>query len=60
MKFNEKKTTQAASRFLTLAQGQMNYMMLIKLLYLIDREALMKIGNRYDQEYVGPPLPPKE
>jgi quercetin dioxygenase-like cupin family protein len=26
----------------------------------IDREALMKIGNRYDQEYVGPPLPPKD
>jgi len=26
----------------------------------IDREALMKIGNRYDQEYVGPPLPAKD
>ena len=26
----------------------------------IDREALMQIGNRYHQEYVGPPLPPKD
>jgi hypothetical protein len=26
----------------------------------IDREALMQIGNRYGQEYVGPPLPPKD
>ncbi len=26
----------------------------------IDREALMQIGNRYQQEYVGPPLPPKD
>src|SRR5262245_52853604 len=26
----------------------------------IDREALMAIGARYQQEFVGPPLPPKE
>jgi hypothetical protein len=26
----------------------------------IDREALMRIGIRYGQEYVGPPLPPKD
>jgi len=26
----------------------------------ISREALMQIGNRYGQEYVGPPLPPKD
>lgn len=25
----------------------------------IDKEALMKIGNSYHQEFVGPPLPPK-
>ncbi|MEX0873735.1 MAG: cupin domain-containing protein [Actinomycetota bacterium] len=25
----------------------------------LDREALMEIGNRYHQEFVGPPLPPK-
>jgi uncharacterized cupin superfamily protein len=26
----------------------------------LDKDALMAIGNRYDQEFVGPPLPPKE
>ena len=26
----------------------------------LDRQALMEIGNRYDQEFVGPPLPPKD
>jgi hypothetical protein len=31
-RFNEKKTTQAAARFLALAGGRMNYMLLIKLL----------------------------
>jgi hypothetical protein len=31
-RFNEKKTTQAAARFLSLAGGRMNYMLLIKLL----------------------------
>ncbi|MEP6752996.1 MAG: quercetin 2,3-dioxygenase [Candidatus Dormiibacterota bacterium] len=25
----------------------------------IDRDMLMKIGNSHDQEFVGPPLPPK-
>lgn len=25
-----------------------------------DRQALMEIGNRYHQEFVGPPLPPKD
>jgi len=40
-KFNEKKTTQAASLFLKKNGGKMSYMKLIKLLYLADREALM-------------------
>ena len=40
--FNEKKATQAAARFLILAKGKMNYMKLIKLLYLMDREALLR------------------
>jgi uncharacterized phage-associated protein len=44
MTFNEKKTTQAAARFLTLASKHMNYMKLIKLLYLMDREALIRWG----------------
>jgi uncharacterized phage-associated protein len=39
--FNEVKTTQAASRFLQLAGGRLNYMVLIKLLYLLDRAALL-------------------
>jgi hypothetical protein len=26
----------------------------------LDREALKAVGNRYDQEFVGPPLPPKD
>ena len=26
----------------------------------LDRQALKEIGGRYDQEFVGPPLPPKD
>jgi hypothetical protein len=44
-RFNEKKTTQAATRFLSLAGGRMNYMLLIKLLYLLDRRALGQWGR---------------
>jgi uncharacterized phage-associated protein len=44
-RFNEKKTTQAATRFLALAGGRMNYMLLIKLLYLLDRRALGQWGR---------------
>lgn len=43
--FNEKKATQAAARFLRLANGRMNYMKLIKLLYIADREALLRWGR---------------
>ncbi|RJQ56641.1 MAG: DUF4065 domain-containing protein [Nitrospiraceae bacterium] len=39
-KFNEKKATQATALLLKNNDGKMNYMKLIKLLYLIDREAL--------------------
>ncbi len=39
-KFNEKKTTQAVALFLEKNGGKMNYMKLIKLLYLADRGAL--------------------
>lgn len=38
--FNEDKATQAAALFLKKNGGKMNYMKLIKLLYLADREAL--------------------
>ena len=26
----------------------------------LDKQALKEIANRYDQEFVGPPLPPKD
>lgn len=39
-KFNEHKTAQVAALFLKKNKGKMNYMKLIKLLYLTDREAL--------------------
>jgi len=45
LRFNEKKTTQAASRLLKLAGGRMNYMKLIKLLYLADRGAFLRWGR---------------
>jgi hypothetical protein len=43
-KFNERKAVQAAGR-LILQNGEMNYMALIKLLYLIDRESLLRFGR---------------
>jgi uncharacterized phage-associated protein len=43
--FNEVKATQAASLLLRLHGGQMNYMKLIKLLYLLDRTALLRWGR---------------
>ncbi len=39
-KFNEKKTTQAVTLFLKKNDRTMSYMKLIKLLYLVDRQAL--------------------
>ncbi len=38
--FDEKKAAQAAACLLKLNKGKMNYMVLIKLLYLADRQAL--------------------
>jgi uncharacterized phage-associated protein len=43
--FNEAKATQAAARLLTLRGGTMSYLKLIKLLYLADREALIRWGH---------------
>jgi uncharacterized phage-associated protein len=43
--FNETKATQAAARLLTLRGGPMSYVKLIKLLYLADREALIRWGR---------------
>lgn len=45
LRFNEAKATQAAARFLKLRGGRMSYMKLIKLLYLLDREALLRWGR---------------
>jgi uncharacterized phage-associated protein len=44
-RFNEVKATQAASRLLELRGGQMSYMKLVKLLYLIDRESIITRGR---------------
>ncbi len=43
--FNEVKATQVAARFLTLRGGVMSYVKLVKLLYLTDREALIRWGR---------------
>ena len=60
-KFNEAKVAQAAARLLKLRGGEMNYMKLIKLLYLIDREALKRwdrpvTTDRYVSMDKGPVL----
>jgi uncharacterized phage-associated protein len=44
-KFREDKATQAAALLLGWAGGSMNYMKLIKLLYLADRTALIRWGR---------------
>ncbi len=44
-RFDETKTTQAAAHLLELANGRMSYMVLIKLLYLADREMLVQHGK---------------
>jgi uncharacterized phage-associated protein len=44
-KFNERKAVQAAGRLIALCGGEMNYMALIKLLYLVDRESLLRFGR---------------
>jgi uncharacterized phage-associated protein len=43
--FNEAKATQAAARLLTLRGGAMSDVKLVKLLYLVDREALIRWGR---------------
>lgn len=61
LRFNQKKTTQAAARFLKLANGRMNYMKLIKLLYLADCGAFLRwgrpvSGDKYFLMKLGPVL----
>jgi len=45
LKFNAIKTTQAAVRFLELNGGSLDRYILIKLLYILDRESLRRWGN---------------
>jgi uncharacterized phage-associated protein len=59
--FNERKATQAAAHLLRLRGGRMSYMKLVKLLYLADREALLRWGrpistDRYVSMDRGPVL----
>jgi uncharacterized phage-associated protein len=44
-RFNERKATQVAARFLTHNGRRINYMSLIKLMYFADREALLRWGS---------------
>lgn len=42
LRFNERRATEAAARLLKLRGGRMKYLKLIKLLYFLDREALLR------------------
>jgi len=44
-KFDERKAAHAAGRLISQGGGEMNSMALLKLLYLIDREALLRWGK---------------
>jgi uncharacterized phage-associated protein len=44
-RFNERRATEAAAKFLKLRGGRMSYIKLIKLMYLLDREALLRWGR---------------
>ncbi len=46
LRFNEKRATQAAARLLSMRDNRaLNYMILLKLLYLVDRESLLRWGS---------------
>src|SRR6266498_4606701 len=45
LRFNEKRAVEAAARLLKLRGGRMSYLKLIKMLYFLDREALLKWGR---------------
>lgn len=45
LRFREDKATQAAALFLELRGGDMSYLKLQKLLYLLDRESLLRWGQ---------------
>jgi uncharacterized phage-associated protein len=59
--FDEIKATQLAAQLLVLSGGKMNYMKLIKLMYLVDRAAILRWGrpvtfDRYFSLRYGPIL----
>jgi uncharacterized phage-associated protein len=61
LSFDESKATEAAAFLLSRSDQTMNYMKLIKLLYLADREALIRWGrpistDRYVSMKHGPVL----
>ena len=59
LRFNERRATEAAARFLKLRGGRMSYLKLIKLLYLLDREALLRWGRpveRFVRDHPGTTL----
>lgn len=45
LRFNEAKATQVAALFLNMRGGEMSYLKLIKLLYFLDRESLLRWGR---------------
>ena len=58
-RFNEEKTTQTACLLLQLAGGRLSILKLMKLLYIVDREALQKWGQALsDDNYVSMPHGP--
>lgn len=57
--FDEAKAAQMAGAFLQLRGGRMNYMKLIKLMYLTDREAIIRLGHPITNDsYVSMPHGP--
>lgn len=61
MRFSEEKATQVAARLLKLRGGTMSHLKLIKLLYLAERESLVRFGaplthDRYVSMPHGPVL----
>jgi len=52
LRFREDKATQAAARLLQLGGGRMNLMKLVKLVYLTDREALVRWGRPITMDYL--------
>jgi hypothetical protein len=62
LQFNEKRTTQVAAKLLAMRDTRsLNYMLLIKLMYLADRESLLRwgsplTGDRYYSMEYGPIL----